>query len=221
MTMILTSTPDPEQVLADLQDVTAAIWDALEAGVQHAREYFDSRGLDVDPFVAADLTRFEAKRLLEQQQHEAEFERRELSNNGLRVLATRNGRLYDLRIRRADGGLLPTVQSDAMAAFYYQPVLEGIELAHAESINLVILWETPSNYSQITAMNMACPRAGGEYREDVHAHWYTPIPHPVTTTSLPIEVEQAMADEQPIVELPIELLPEQQTGTESDNGEDE
>src|SRR5205814_954532 len=105
---------------------------------------------------------------------------------------------------------LPTPQSDAMQEFYYQPVLDGIELAHPESINLVVLWETPRNYSHITGLNAACPQVGGENREDVHAHWYTSIPHPVTTTALPMEVEQQMAAEAPIEDLPIERLPQQQ-----------
>src|SRR5438552_1402633 len=157
--MILTSLPEPEQVLIDLRDVTDAIWEGLEAGVQHAREYFDSRGLEPDSFLAAHLTRFVARGLLEQNQHEAEFERRELSNSGLRILAVRNGRSYDLRIRKSDDGLLPTPQSDAMQSFYYQPILAGIELTQPEAINLVILWESPKNYSHITALNIACPQA--------------------------------------------------------------
>jgi hypothetical protein len=218
--MILTSIPDPEQVLMDLSDVLSAVWEALEAGIQQAREYFDARGLEPDAYLAADLTRFEAKRLLEQQQHEAEFELQELSNNGLRVRAVRNGRSYDLRIRRSDNGQLPAPQSNVMSDFYYQPVLAGIDLPHADVINLVALWETPRTYTHITAINLACPSAPGESRADVQAHWYTPVPHPATTAQLPIEIQQEQAEEQPITDLAIEPLPDEQTGTD-DGGEND
>jgi hypothetical protein len=219
--MILTSTPDPEQVLADLRDVTDAIWESLEAGILHAREYFDSRGQEPDAFLAAHLTRYEAKRRLEQQQHEAEFERRELSNSGLRVCAFRNGRVYDLRIRRSDDGNMPAPQSDAMEDFYYQPVLEGIDfLRSIQAMNLVILWETPRNYSHITSLAVACPRAAGQGRAEVEAHFHVPIPHPATTTQMPIDIQEQLAEEEPITDLAIERLPQEQTGT-GDHNDDE
>ena len=219
--MFLTSTPDPDEILIDLKDVTDAVWEALEAGAQHAREYFDSRGLDVDPFLAAHLTRFEARRLLEQHQHEAEYERRELSNSGLRLVAVRHGRRYDIRIRRSDDGRLPATQSDAMDDFYYQPVLDGIDTAHIETINLVALWVTPENYAQVTSLSLACPAAGGDTKSDVQAHWYKPVPHPATTSTLEMEFGEDVAAEEPISDLPIEILPQEQTGTDSDSDDEE
>jgi hypothetical protein len=219
--MILTSTPDPDQVRSELRDVTDVVWMALEVGISRAREYFDELGVENDPHLAAHITRYHAKLFLEEHQQHAEYERRELSNSGLSLLVQRAERCYDLRVRKSDDGELPVPQSAAMQSFYYQPVLIGFEgdVPPVETIKLLILWEAPKTYTHIAGVTLACPSVGGSYRGEVEAHWRINVPHPATTTVFaPTEVESEVPEE-PITELAIEALPDEMTGTGSDGDE--
>ena len=172
-----------------LNGVLDAVWIALEHGLLKTREYFDQEGTEIDPWLAANITRYHARIYLEAHQLNADYERIDLLNCGLRVLAVREQYRFDLWIRKADDGELPVPKSDSMQAFYYQPLLPGVFTANApsvmpvsETIGLVALWETPPSYSHITSSSLVCPSQGGDSKADIQEHWNIPVPHPITTT---------------------------------------
>jgi hypothetical protein len=187
--MILHSIPEPESALAQLNGVTNVAWIALEYGLSKTREYFEQEGTEIDPWLAANITRYHARIYLEAHQLDADYERVELLNCGLRVVAVREHSRFDVWIRKADDGELPVPKSDNMLAFYYQPLLAGLfpEIAAtvtpiSQTISLMVLWETPPSYSHITSLSLVCPAQGGDTKADIQEHWSIPVPHPVTTT---------------------------------------
>lgn len=213
---MLTTTPDPQHTVATLRDVTDVVWEALEYGISKTREFFEAEGGEVDAHFAAHQTRFHAVRFLEEHQQHAEYEREELANSGLRLRVDRAEFSYDIRIRKSDDGELPAPQSHAMREFYYQPVLEGFwDAPPVENVRLVVLWEAPRSYSHVAAMTIACP-AIADGKRSVRAHWHVPVPHPSTTASVLTVAGSQMLEEEPITDLPVEALPAQQTGTDSE-----
>lgn len=186
MHMILRSIPEPAEVLADLHDLAPLVWGALEAGVDHTRWYFSEfRGPEVslDPYLAAHLTRNIAGEYLMKRQQDVEFEPEPLANSGIIIRATRNACRYEIRVRRALDGRLPTSQSKTMLDFCRQTLLpfKEIEPTKAPFLNVIFLWETPKAYTHVSSVILACPEVGAKVRDEVHAHWYAPVPHPIAT----------------------------------------
>jgi len=58
--MILRSLPGSDQTRVLLLDVLTVIWVALEVGILKAREYFAQEGTLIDPYLAANITRYHA-----------------------------------------------------------------------------------------------------------------------------------------------------------------
>jgi hypothetical protein len=184
--MILHEVPAPEEVTADLEPMLDMLWQALEVGAASAVTFFTSHGLAApdDRGLAAHLTRYQAKKVLDGFQQDTEFERDELPFSGLLVRVIANNRHYVIRVRRSWDGLLPRAQSDVMQMFYWQPELpyNGVSVPSAvtHEIHLMLLWATNDDYTQVTTLTLALPRAG-DADEDVDVHWTVEIPHPATT----------------------------------------
>jgi len=185
--MILHSVPDPELTRDGLHTATTAIWAALEYGLSKTREYFDDEGTEIDPWLAANITRYHARLYLDAHQLDGDYQRIDLLNCGLRLMALRGDYYFDVWIRKSDDGELPVPKSESMIAFYYQPLLpevfqdEPAAAPAANTISLVVLWETPASYTHLTSLALVCPAQGGESKADVQEHWTIPIPHPTST----------------------------------------
>lgn len=215
--MILHALPDPELTRDSLMDVTTVLWTALEHGLTKTREYFDQEGTQIDPWLAANITRYHARLYLEAQQAGGNYQRVDLLNCGLRLEVVRDGQAFDLWVRKSDDGDLPVPQSDSMKSFYHQPVMlgfypDGTQVA-TPTIALVVLWDAPRAYTHITQFQLVCPAQGGETKADVQEHWGIPVPHPVTTF-IPEVTEPAT--EEPATDLPIEPEADEETGEGDD-----
>src|SRR5438046_3088382 len=114
--MILHEIPTPERVCSDLCGFLDLCWQSLEVGAASAVQFFASHGLSLpdDRGLAAHLTRYQAKKVLDGFQQDTEFERDELPFSGLLVRLDRDGRRYVVRIRRSTDGFLPPAQSVTM-----------------------------------------------------------------------------------------------------------
>jgi hypothetical protein len=185
------SIPDPDIVLSELSPLWPSIYIALEWGTQKARTYFDAEEVTIDRNLAPNIVRFQAKRALARDGHEAHEEEcedyalRSLPNNGL-SLSFRGDLLYHLRILKADGGQLPIPgASKVKQAFWNQQLVFDYDASSAEealpSLNLLVLWETDVKYN-LHKLFLACPKSGAMTRESVEAYWIVEIPHPSEST---------------------------------------
>lgn len=188
--------PSPEEVLKDLAALIPAVYGAIEDGTQGAREYFEDLGAPVDPYLGSAIVRWRGKRYLDGTAtvgSDVEYEREELSNNGL-ALHFRDGRSYAIRIRKADHGMLPVPgPSRTLRAFYRQEQLSfdyGINGHQPDDpLNLIFLWEVTDTY-RLKGFRLVCPRDGELTRESVRWHWDVEVPHPALTVDGATSVEQ-------------------------------
>jgi hypothetical protein len=207
LSMSLRPIPSPEEVVQDLLEFFNICWQALEVGAASAVRFFESQGITTpdDKGLAAHLTRYNAKKVLDGFHEESEFERDDLPFSGLLVHVKRPDRQYLLRIRRSSDGALPRPQSCTMRDFYsqaWQPNLpyEAATDTDDEPTRLMLLWTTLEDYSQVTSLTLACPKSW-KPGEDVEAHWYRAIRHPATTIMTQQSNNEASADDLPITDV--------------------
>lgn len=175
--MQFTSIPEPTVVLAEIEPLSPHLYTALEYGTMKAREYFDQEnGGRTDYYLAPEIVRFHAKRYLDSVA-EGLFRTEPLARNGLYITEFRG---LEIRVFKADDGVLPAPSSRAKHDFYQQLTLAVFE--PAQFLKLVVLWDVngPYNLSQLT---LACPRSSDMTRGSVEAHWYAPIPYPIPVIS--------------------------------------
>ncbi|HEX7125670.1 MAG TPA: hypothetical protein VF406_07795 [Thermodesulfobacteriota bacterium] len=173
--------PTAEDVLPTIDPLLRAIYAALEAGTQSARDFFDSLGQPIDPSLAPALVRYHAKLYLDSAGHQVsvvEFEREPLANNGLCLHTP----AHSIRILKAALNGRPPVPgpSRARIAFYNQqpylfPFMEE-ELARAP-LNLLVLWDVTPAYA-LRSLSLVCPKSGDTTRESVDWHWRVALDHP-------------------------------------------
>ena len=74
----------PETVLTEIQPITSLISEALELGTQEAREYFKKCNEKIEPYLAGDLTRYKAKKFLQDHGQDVEdYKVQKIALNGL------------------------------------------------------------------------------------------------------------------------------------------
>jgi hypothetical protein len=208
--------PGPEDVLKDLGALLKAVWAALELGAQEAREYFETHGGPIDPYLASHLARWNAKRYLEESGAEVascEIEPDTLPYSGLRFIYAEK---YHIWIRKAHKGLLPVPgPSKTLQGFYSQLSFSFIPASssNGQLVNVMVLWDVDTNYVLDDELILACPKAGDLTRASVEAHWYTSVPHPAFTVE-PSHTE--IPDD-----LPIQLLEEGPPPPDGDEDHDE
>lgn len=195
--MLLPTVPDPDAVLAALLPVCHCVWQALEVGAGSAHHYFHGGDID-DRALAAHLTRYQAKHVLDGVQQDVEFERDDLPTSGLLLHKTLDGQHYIIRIRRSGDGKMPGAQSVTMNEFYYQPVIPGLGPTFAQPasggqpISVMLLWNTNADYSAVTSLILVCPElADGN---EVHEHWRRYVPHPLVSTTATTPTEAPAED---------------------------
>lgn len=201
--------PDPEDGLKAVAPIIPALYGALEAGTQAAREFFESRDAEIEPYHASSTARWEAKRFLENQGHavvDVDYGVADIAMNGLRVTFNK----HVIWILKSSDGLLPVAASGPKKHFYAQQ----LSLAFPDSgpvagtIALVVLWDVTSDY-QLTELVLACPESGDATLASVKAYWYIGIPHPASVVETQPH-ETAHEDD----DLPnIKLESDEETGT--------
>jgi hypothetical protein len=203
--MISPNIPGPEETLAQLAPLIPPLYRSIEASVQEARNFFDDRGEDIDPFLFPCLVRYHAKLLLEEAGQAADYELDDLANNGLYL---RFGG-YQIRILKSDNGKLPVPGTSKPKQEFYSQQLEfdfmnsGPENSQRSLLNLVVLWEV-SGLRNLEKLILVCPKAGSTTRDSVEQHWEIQIPHPAHSQGLGQFVES-------VEDLEITLKPQART----------
>jgi len=184
--------PESEVVVADLEGLLPIVSEAIEFGIQKARDYFRSERKRLERSLAAALVRFHAKHYMddelalrgftdvevsELEEDDAEAgncRREELANNGLMILYKN----YKIKILKSQNGELPAAgPSKSRQEFYTQ------ELPLSEPMrggNLVVRWDVDSRY-RLTDIIVSRPYAGGLRRQDTRTQWEHRLPDPVLT----------------------------------------
>lgn len=200
--MNIADVPGPQTVLADLVPITPALYRTLEAAVFMAHNYFAQRERDVDLSHHANIVRYEAKVLFEEQN----FPMGDLANNGV-LLTYKN---YRIRILKADQGRVPCPGTTrAKQQFYRQLPLARVGDAPAsvrppeEITNLLLIWDVTATYA-LADLLVACPKYGDADRASVETFWKELLPHPAElvapTAPGPIDADDEGDD------LPLELV---------------
>jgi hypothetical protein len=187
--------PDTDDALKAVQPIMPAIYGALEAGTQAAREFFESRAADIEPYHAASTARWEAKRYLQDQGHQVasgSYSVAGIANNGLRVTFGK----YVLWILKSPDGLLPIAASGTKRLFYAQQLSLAFPGADPSpgTLALVVLWDATPDY-RLGDLVLACPEGGAETLASVRAHWYIPVPHPASIIESAGNQQEPMDDD--------------------------
>jgi hypothetical protein len=202
MRMHLPQIPSPEEALKQIAKIIPPIYDAMEAGTQGARAFFEREQAPIDPYHASSHVRWEAKRRLQGQGREVadiDYKLGDLPMNGLR-LTFEDCLIW---ILKSDNGKVPPPgPSGFKQAFYLQQIRQLVlPMAPFDNetqgtddsrplLSLVVLWEVTRDY-RLEGLLLACPRAGDTTRASVQLYWGpVPIPHP----ALSIEGESTAHD---------------------------
>ncbi len=176
--------PTPEQVLDTHRPLLALLVEALRRGTVHAQLYADWQDEEVDRALAPALVRKGARRFLVEHgqsatnEEDLDYDTEFLPNLGLAITAAG----IQIRIlRSAQNDMLPVPgHSEARQQYYTQLGLVFDETdpsidVHAPTVaRLILHWSTGVDY-QLERVYLACPKAGGETRDSVQAHWDEPI----------------------------------------------
>lgn len=216
--MTVTLLREPNEVLEELRRELALIYEALEAGTQVSREFFEERGRGIDRVLAPHIVRSEAKHFLENRgQRVEELEPETLANNGLLYHCGR----FSLRILKAQDGVLPAPgPSERRQSFNgQQPTqqrLFGWAAASSEKevqiINLIVGWDTDRNY-ELTDLYLAFPKAGSVTKDSVETYWMVEIP--LLSLSGGAEFPEKGSAEEEVEDLPISLKESRESGADS------
>ncbi len=180
--MKIPNIPDPPRAVEDLALLTPVLFQALESGTQHAREYFEQQNLRVNADLYPSLVRFHARRLFDEYKEMVSYISEELSNNGLMLFFGR----YRIRILKSNRGDVPTPgQSRAKQQFYRQSVEQPFLPFDAEAtvehnlqpVNLLVIWEVTSSYN-LLSLDLVCPHNDELSPDAAQIYWQCPLPHP-------------------------------------------
>ncbi len=201
----VTVVPQPEVVLARLEQIIPLLYHAIESGVSKALAYqYDGAR---DPWLASHLVRHHAKTVLKALGHDVDemFDLNEKSP--LSGLSFSYRSQYGFKVLKADrlGGLPSAGNSDRRKEFYCQeslaPELLGIarESLPELPLNLVVLWEVDAAFN-LLGLTLVCPKSDsplfgddGQVLRSAELHWSIPIPHPAASAP-PVMVPAAPTD---------------------------
>lgn len=172
--------PAAPETLESLNPLLTVVFEALESGTLHAREYFEQQGdQPVEPYLYAHLVRYRAKQHLETHGHAVQFTTDDIAYSGLQVCFDR----YRVRILKADQGDVPAPGiSNRRQQFWAQLHLNIDQLSMFEDgtpppVNLLVIWDVDGRHN-LAPLTLACPKGGGTHRRSVEVYWHIPIPHP-------------------------------------------
>jgi hypothetical protein len=190
--MDLPEIPSSEEALKQIAKIIPPIYDAMEAGTQGARAFFEREQAPIDPYHASSHVRWEAKRRLQAQGREVadvDYKLHDLPMNGLRL----NFEDCLIWILKSDNGKVPPPgPSGFKQAFYLQRIRQLVlpmapftsepqadeDDGSTPLLSLVILWEVTRDY-RLDGLLLACPRAGDTTRTSVQLYWGPiSVPHP-------------------------------------------
>ncbi len=171
-----------ENIRHDLEELIIVIHSAFEDTPRIAKQFFEDRNEDVDPFLVNDLIRYYVKQyLLEHDFNVTEdYQLDSLPNNGLSL----RYKGYHVRILKADHGDLPIPGHSIIKQQFYAQQLTLDSLLYGDNNlptgslrpNVLILWELTNSYD-FKQLYLACPMSGNETRKSVSAYFKEAIEH--------------------------------------------
>ena len=202
--------PDPQTVLRELSLLLPVVYSALHHGIFKTKEFFDQQQKEeqkiVNRFLAPNLVRYYTIQALEQKGQVVasdtdSLDLKTVPNNGICFSYEK----YDIRILKSYNGDLPVPgHSKSRQEFYHQLSLNlnvNDKDEDAGRVNLLILWEVNPLYN-LEILSMACPKAGGETKESVIAHWHCKIPEEILFGNL---IPESNLKNVEVEDLPISL----------------
>jgi hypothetical protein len=201
MGMKLPLIPDNIKTFINLWPALSLIYEALEHGAQKAVEYFESETADSpDPFLAPDLVRWHAKRLIVSRANQLEVDVKNVVNIGLRLVYDRQA----LWIVKTPDGDLPPPKSTLREEYYSQvlPLLVDPNTGSALlKPNMVILWTASRDFKTIS-LKLTCPKEGDVLRAISDSYWEQRIPHPAELISfaMPSDADATTPEELSAIE---------------------
>lgn len=173
---------EASELLRRLQPIVPMLWEALETGVEVARDHFERSGARRDPYLAAHLTRFHTRWALERSLPGVDFEVDEnipsipnLPNSGIRV------RLAGVELwilKTFQGGVPAPGRSRRRQEAWQQPMFE---LKPART--LLVLWDVDDNY-ELAVVSLVRPKKGDADPTSGEALWEVALPRPSALTLL-------------------------------------
>ena len=170
--------PTSKIALNDLSPLIPLVYQAAEVGTQQGRDYFGD-GKAFEPHLYAQLVRYHANEFLKAQGHHTEFDKKDLANSGIYLIAGR----YHIRFLKTKEGKIPAPgHSKARQRFWshgYQTVFEFMkdnsEDDGTSPIHLLILWDANSHHN-LKGLTLVCPKGGGILHAE--SFWIKGILHP-------------------------------------------
>lgn len=166
--------PAIETVLGKLSGILPRIWSAVDFGTSEASEFFLSRGLEIDPWVASGLVRYfalgELGKLVpkdKQPDRINPINLETLPNNGIYMHYSG----YHIRILKCSSGGIPYPGRSNSRQAFYQQCFNFYDMG----LNILILWDVTPPYT-LNTLYIACPKDSATYKEPIPTHWEMPIP---------------------------------------------
>ena len=193
--------PNSVKTFINLWPALSLIFEALEHGTQKAVEYFETEGADFpDPFLAPDVVRYHAKRLITSRANQIEIDVKNVANIGLRIVYNHQ----TVWIIKTPDGELPPPRSTEREEYYSQvfPLLVDPDTgASLLKPNMVVLWTAARSFKEIS-LKLVLPKEGDVGTATSDFYWEQRIPHPAELLSfaMPSDADAATPDELSAIE---------------------
>jgi len=182
-----------DEALRRLRNVSPIIYRSLEAGTEKARDFFESRELQVEPFLFSTMVRYFAWLMLTSEKYQdVGLKVEKLTNVGIQLKC--EGFLIRIWKTGEEGELPPPGESMARQAFYnqQQPFLpfDYSDIEEFAPVKLAFVWNAGSDHT-LSEVYLVCPSADeGPWRPGMY-HWNARIEHPAES----IQADVSLVDE--------------------------
>jgi hypothetical protein len=179
----LKNIPSADAVFNDLVPVLTASYDAFEQATFEARDYFERKKKEIDPYLFAHLARYNALEVLKEKGHdirsgddEPGWKLKTLANSGIYLAYYQ----YRVRILKFKRKVPHPGHSQSRQRYYEQdweqmrfdwPLLDDSQ----DYLNMLLLWKVDDNYG-LTSFSLACPQGAGTTRDSVSLYWNKVVP---------------------------------------------
>jgi hypothetical protein len=191
LNLVFGPVPPFTQVLADMDDLSALLYECIEAGsargLQVATEEQSDANESLDPWLVAMVLRGRARKLLKKRGVEStEDGPLNMSSQPLIGLLF-HYKGYSFRIlKETDGGAPGCGSSGARRRFYDQSptkyMMRSGKLAISK-LNLLVLYSVDKD--GVSRLRLACTSIGAKFAHEVAYHWNERLPYPGEATGVP------------------------------------
>jgi hypothetical protein len=210
--------PEAEAARDRINPIVPLLYEAFEAALVEARQFFDMRGRPYDAHLFSHLVRFFVKDWLTERGKSVEYDEGENPNItalALEPLALSGLRFghedWDVRIFKAAKSFdesgevileLPAPgRSVAKQKFYRQQLEFRFDSATGETrlyrLNMVVLWNIEAGGN--VRLYLVCPRNGSSARYSVETYW-APLELPIPIPTVPVAETDPDADDLPALD---------------------